>query len=333
MSTDKKFGVGDVIPLQKAEKTDTFFMVTINGEKYLVDKDGKVVLKHGGRMETVVADVPPTAAIPVPPSAPAAAAAAQTDPAVKLRYKPGTTEFNQAVEQVRGIVRQFMERMHRDFRQLAPRMIESLKGNQTPFVKYLDRQHGERPALLAYLIREFFTHSTAIERGMGILEFLTWVIAIREDGTFNRDRVLPPDKQRSLITDFLKFLHVLGDTPEKQALMALTHQGFIDQEFQLFQKEGGAGFYINSSFAKALRAQRDFLITDANRNYLDSQYRKLQRLPSDLFQDNMLAYVKALAILRLIANSRKEQRGRSDDEREMLLYDILAYRPDWQTWS
>jgi hypothetical protein len=324
MSADDRFTVGDVIPMQHAEKTDTFFMVTINGEKYLVDKDGKVVLKQGGKEEPA-SSTPATAPAPAPAASPP-----PTDPGVKLIYKPGSPEFNTAVEHVKAIVRQFMERLHRDYRQLAPRMIEALKKNQTPFIKFLDRRHGERPALLAYLIREFFTRTTVDERGLEILEFLTWVIAVHEDGSFGRDRVLPPDKQRAMITDFLVFLRELGDTPEKQKLMALTHKAFIDQEFNLFQKEGGAGFYINSSISKALKSQRDFLLNDSNRNYIESQYRKRQRVPGDLCQDNMLSYLKALAILRLISNSKKEQRGRNDDERELLLYDILAFRPDWQ---
>ncbi len=323
MEEDKKIGVGDVIPLANAAKTDTFFMVTIGGEKYLVDKDGKVVLKPNPK-----ADAPAPAAPPEPAAAP--------DPqgtggrGVKLRFKPGTAEFNSAVERVRVIVRQFMERLHKDYRQLAPRMVEALKGNQTPFIRFLDRERGERPALLAYLIREFFTRTTAAERSMEVLEFLTWVIAVREDGSLGRDRSLPPDRQRSLIVDFLKFLQVLGDTPAKQELMETTQQTFIDQEYHLLQKEGGAGFYITSSVSKATMAQRDFLINDSNRNYLESQYRKLVRGQGDLYTDNMLAYLKALAILRLIANSRKEQRGSSDDERERLLHDILAFRPDWQ---
>ncbi|HNX98258.1 MAG TPA: hypothetical protein PKK12_11300, partial [Candidatus Aminicenantes bacterium] len=64
MNDGKGFRIGDVIPLDQAEKTDTFFMVIVDGEKYLVDSTGKVLLKHGPAQP---ADIPPPssrAAIP-----------------------------------------------------------------------------------------------------------------------------------------------------------------------------------------------------------------------------------------------------------------------------
>lgn len=319
MNDGKGFRIGDVIPLDQAEKTDTFFMVIVDGEKYLVDSTGKVLLRHGPAQP---ADIPPPslrAAIP------------QTKPKQPprpLRYRPGTPEFQTGIHHVRTIVGLFMERFQQQYRLLAPRMVEALVNNQTPFLKYMDLERGERPGLMAYLIRELFSRTTMAERGLEILEFLTQVIAIHENGGFGHDQQLAMEKQKAIVIGFLRFIRGLGDTPERRQIMLRTHEDFIDQEFQLIQTQGGIGFYISSSRIKALRDQRDRIMNESNRNYIESQFRRLARGPGDLYQENLLAYIQALAILRLISNSRKEQRGRTEDERERLLYDILSYQPD-----
>lgn len=94
----------------------------------------------------------------------------------------------------------------------------------------------------------------------------------------------------------------------------------------MLQKEGGAGFYISSSFIKALKAQKDFLLKESNKNYLETAFRNAQRTQPEFVQIHMLSYLKSLVILRLHSNSRKEQRGRNDDEREKILYDIISYQ-------
>jgi hypothetical protein len=93
-------------------------------------------------------------------------------------------------------------------------------------------------------------------------------------------------------------------------------------------KEGGAGFYISSSFSKALKAQKDFLLKESNKNYLETAFRTALRTQPEFVQTHMLPYLKALVILRLHSNSRKEQRGRNDDEREKVLYDIIFYQKE-----
>ncbi len=321
MGDDKKIRVGDVIPLDKAVRTDTYYMVIVEGEKYLVDSGGKVVLAHG-----------PAHPAEQEPAAPVSSKPSETlkPPAMPLRYRPGTPEFQTAIEHVRTIVRLFMEQMQQHYRALTPRMVEALANNQTPFRKYLDLERGGRPGLMAFLIRELFSRSNMSERGLDILEFLTQVIAIREDGIISRDLHMTRELQKSTVTGFLRFIRGLGDNPEKRQIMLRTHQAFIDQEFQLIESQGGISFYINSSRVKALKEQRDRILNDNNHNYIESQYRRLVRSPGDIYQDNPLAYIQALAILRLISNSRKEQRGKSEDERERLLFDILSYRTGGQ---
>jgi hypothetical protein len=195
-----------------------------------------------------------------------------------------------------------------------------------PLMRYLACERGGLPGLKAHLIREFFTHTTADERGLNILVFLTHVIALNEDGTLSDQSLLTPEQQKDVLIDFLNHVRDLGADAEKKEIFKKTYRDFIDQEYELLLKEGGAGFYINSSFLKAIKSQKDFLLKDSNRNYLETAFRSAVRTQRELVIINMLSYLKGLVILRLHSHSKKEQRGRNDDEREKILYDIIAYQ-------
>ena len=121
----------------------------------------------------------------------------------------------------------------------------------------------------------------------------------------------------------------MGADPEKKEIFEKTYHDFIDLEYKLLLKEGGAGFYISSSFIKAMKIQKDFLLKESNKNYLETTFRNAQRSQRDFVLIHMLSYLKALVILRLHSHSREEQRGRNDDEREKILYDIITYQKEF----
>jgi hypothetical protein len=248
---------------------------------------------------------------------------------VELTCQPGSEAYAQADKIVRDFLNYFLDHMRNEFRIICIKFSQMIKDSGRPLQRYLAHERGGLPGLKAHLIRDFFTHTTIDERGLNILSFLTQVIALNEDGTMSQSQ-LTPEQKKDILIDFLNYVRGLGTDPEKKKIFEKTYHDFIDQEYELLHKEGGAGFYISSSFIKAMKAQKDFLLKESNKNYLETVFRNVQRTQPEFVQLHMLSYLKALVILRLHSNSRKEQRGRNDDEREKTLFDIISYQKEIQ---
>jgi hypothetical protein len=319
--------IGDTIAISGCEMIDVFYMVKIGNEKLLVNKEGVVFLKsledgrssaaaeHGNRvMASLLSSGHNGSNI--------------KDKIVELTCQPGSAPYAQAEKTVRIFLDCFLDNMRNEFRIICVKFSQIIKDNGQPLLRYLAREHGGLAGLKAHLIREFFTHTSIAERGLNILYFLTQVIAMDEDGTMPKSLLTPEQKKDTLI-DFLNYVSHLGADPEKKNIFEKTYHDFIDKEYELLQKEGGAGFYIRSSFIKAIKTQKDFLLRESNKNYLETSFRNAQRTQPEFVQIQMLAYLKALVILRLQSNSKKEQRGRNDDEREKIIYDIIAYQKEF----
>jgi hypothetical protein len=319
--------IGDIVPVRTCQMIDIFYLVKIDNEKLLINKEGMVFLKS---IE----------------NEPDAAGAEQENKVMKsllsnghygmndieevveLTCQPGSEAYAQAEKTVRAFLNYFLDHMRREFRIICIKFSQMIKDSGRPLQRYLARERGGLPGLKAHLIRDFFTHTTIDERGLNILSFLTQVIALNEEGTMPQSQ-LTPEQKKDMLIDFLNYVRGLGADPEKKKIFEKTYRDFIDQEYELLQKEGGAGFYIRSSFIKAIKTQKDFLLKESNKNYLETAFRNSQRIQPEFVQIHMLSYLKALAILRLHSNSRKEQRGRNDDEREKILYDIISYQKEF----
>ena len=321
--------IGDIVPISDCEMIDVFYMVKIGNEKLLVNKEGMVFLKS---LESSRASAEAKQENNLMKSLLSNGHYNKTgrEEVMDLTCQPGSEAYAQAEKIVRAFLDHFLDRLRHEFRIICIKFSQLINDSGRPLQRYLARDRGGLPGLKAHLIREFFTHTNVDERSLNVLVFLTHVIALNEDGTSSDESLLTPEQQKDILIDFLNYVRYLGADAEKKEIFEKTYRDFIDQEYELLLKEGGAGFYINSSFLKAMKTQKDFLLKESNRNYLETAFRSAVRTQRELVIINMLSYLKGLVILRLHSHSRKEQRGRNDDERERILYDIIAYQKKFQ---
>jgi hypothetical protein len=319
--------IGGIVPVSTCQMIDIFYLVKIGDEKLLINKEGVVFLKSRDG-EQIAASEKQENKLMKSLLSNGHYGRNGKEEVVELTCQPGSAAYTQAEKIVHAFLDYFLDHMRNEFRIICIKFSQMIKDSGRPLLRYLARERGGLPGLKAHLIRDFFTHTNIDERGLNILSFLTQVIALNEDGTLSQNQLTPEQKKDTLI-DFLNFVRGLGADPEKKKIFEKTYRDFIDQEYELLHKEGGAGFYISSSFIKAMKAQKEFLLKESNKNYLETAFRNAQRTQPEFVQIHMLSYLKALVILRLHSNSRKEQRGRNDDEREKILYDIIAYQKEF----
>jgi hypothetical protein len=319
------FSVGDVIPIQACEMLDIFYLVKIGCNKYLINKSGVVYLKERSG-ETTEAGAETENRIM---TSLASNGHNGNGEIVALAHQPGSEGYAQAELVVRAFVGHFLDHLRSEFRIICIKFTQMIESSGRPLLKYLARENGGLNGLKAHLIREFFTHTNIEERSLNILNFLTQAIALNEDGTLADQSRLNPEQMKEVLFDFLSHVKGLGAEGVRKEIFEKTYNDFIDQEYQLLLKEGGVGYYIKSSFQIALKSQKDLLVNDSNRNYIDAAFRNAMRSQQDFMLTHMLSYLKALVILRLHSHSKKEQRGRNDDEREKILHDIIAYQKEF----
>ena len=330
------YRIGDRVPLESAQRLGTYFLVRVENVSYLVDEAGKVFWVAGAEM-AIPAPPTPDARPESPVTAAVAARAVETAetagaaepkpmaPSISLRFEPGTPGYAEAETLVNSFMDRFLFALKKDFPLLVLRTQALFSSNNKPLLKYLHSESGGLPGLKAFLIREIFANTTMEERGLDILEFMSRIIALDEPGAGQPATGLSDEKQREQLIRFFSFIRELGfDEWQKKTFDDIV-RGFMDADFDLLLKGGGIGFYANTSFAKALKAQKDLLVSDKNRNYIEDYYRKAIRTKREMMVNNFPAYMKAIVLLRLIAASTKEQRGRDDDERERLFCMIIAF--------
>ena len=325
---DSTIKVGDVIPVYACQMLDSFFLVKVGDEKLLINKEGVVFLKSRESGQASAFEEQENKLMTSLLSNGHYGQSGREE-IVELTCQPGSEAYAQADKIVQVFLGHFIDRLRNEFRIICIKFSQMINDSGRPLMRYLARERGGFHGLKAHLIREFFTHTTVDERGLNILVFLTHVIAMNEDGTLSDQSLLTPEQQKEILIDFLNHVRDLGADAEKKEIFKKTYRDFIDQEYELLLKEGGAGFYINSSFLKAMKAQKDFLLKESNKNYLETAFRSAVRTQREFVIINMLSYLKGLAILRLHSHSKKEQRGRNDDEREKILYDIIAYQKEF----
>lgn len=319
--------IGDIVPVSACQMIDAFYLVRIGNEKVLVNKEGVVFLKSREGDQASAAenqeDRLMTSLLGNRQNGQSGG-----EEVAELTCQPGSEAYAQAEKIVQGFLEYFLDRLRNEFRIICIKFSQMIKDSGRPLLRYLACERGGLAGLKAHLIRELFTHTTIEERGLNILGFLTQIIAMNEDGTLTDQSLLTPEQQKDMLIGFLDHVRGLGTNAERKLIFENTYHDFIDQEYALLLKEGGAGFYISSSFIKAMKAQKDFLLKESNRNYLENIFRTAQRTQHEFVLVHMLSYLKALVILRLHSHSKKEQRGRNDDEREKILRDILTYQKE-----
>jgi len=320
--------IGDIVPVSACQMIDIFYLVKIGNEKLLVNKEGVVFLKSRDGEEASLAEKQENQLMTSLLSKSPYGQGGKEEVA-ELTCQPGSEAYAQAKKIIQGFLECFLDRLRNEFRIVCIKFSQMIKDSGRPLLRYLACECGGLAGLKAHLIRELFTHTTYNERGLNILVFLTQVIAMNEDGTMTDQSQLTPEQQKEVLIEFLNHVRGLGTNAERKEIFEKTYRDFIDQEYELLLKEGGAGFYISSSFFKAMKAQKDFLLVESNKNYLETAFRNAQRTQREFVLIHMLSYLKALVIMRLQSHSKKEQRGRNDDEREKILYEIIAYQKEF----
>ncbi len=319
---EKEISVGDIIPIKSCEMLDIFYLVRIGSDKFLINKKGEVYLK--GRLGGA-AGKGSEAENRIMSSLMGDGQGGEAEVAA-LTCQPGSAAYNEAERFVNDFIGHFLNFLRSEFRVVCIKFTQMIEGSGRPLLRYLAEENGGIDGLKAHLIREFFTHTNIQERSLNVLLFLTQAIAMKEDGSLADESQLTQEQLKEVLVDFLNYVRGLGAEEAKKEIFEKTYRDFIDQEYELLLKEGGAGFYIKSSFQKALRSQKDLLLNDSNRNYIESSFRNALRTQQDFMLAHMLSYLKSLVILRLYSHSKKEQRGRNDDEREKVLRDIISYQ-------
>jgi hypothetical protein len=322
---EKTIAIGDIIPIQGCEMLDVFYLVKVGDSRFLINKKGVVFLKN--RIEGA-AETGSETENRLMTSLISNGKGGDAE-VVELICQPGSEAYLQAERTVKAFIVFFLNHLRNEFRIVCIKFTRMIEGSGRPLLKYLAKENGGLNGLKAHLIREFFTHTNIEERSLNVLAFLTQVISLQEDGTLAEQNHLTPEQLKEILIDFLNHVRGLGTNTSRKEIFEKTYLNFIDREYELLLKEGGAGFYIKSSFQKTLKAQKDLLANDSNRNYIDAAYRNALRIQQDFMLAHMRSYLKAAVILRLQSNSKKEQRGRNDDEREKILRDIIAYQKEF----
>jgi len=335
MELSRRFTIGDTIPLEQADRSDTFFMVVINGEKYLVDRTGKILLtpvqqreREDPKRDPIIEKKP--MAVPeynrfVPGISP------PKPERMNFRFRPGSSEFSQAVREASNFMNFFSGHLQKYYRQLAPLFESRLERTRIPYFRFFENDKDSLANLKAFLMHDFFSHTNIAERGMDALEFLTILIARETDGDFRNDSRLPRQSQKALIMHFADFIKTIGTKPGRERLFSKIYHEFTDELHSSIGHSEGIGHYIRTSIHRIFDHLRQSVENEQNRNFIQTSHYRIMNQPINLYLDNILAFLKVMLILRLNSLSRKEERGGSETEREELYYQIVSFNPDWYT--
>lgn len=182
--------------------------------------------------------------------------------------------------------------------------------------------------LKAYLIRELFKRTVREERGFKILLLLAHVIAVNGGGQPERLEAMTLEQQKQLLREFMDFLKVAGHKRIDPRIFEGIYAKFNEQEL-VHLTRGGTGFFIKPLYMQEMDEMKRQLSNPGNANYIEQLFRNSHREPLDFLFENTLAYLKALAIVRLYARSNRKERGGDSRIVELVLGDLIRFRPSW----
>jgi hypothetical protein len=187
---------------------------------------------------------------------------------------------------------------------------------------------GGAPGLKAHMIREFFKRTVREERGFKVLLFLSHVIAFTDNGQPERLQMMSIEQHKKLLGEFMDFLKVAGHKRIDPRIFQEIHDKFSNQEYANLSR-GGVGFFIKPLYDREMQELKAAVINEGNSNYIEQLYINSNREPVDFLYENTLAYLKALAIVRLYAKSNRKERGGDSRIVEQILGDLIRFRPAW----
>jgi hypothetical protein len=187
---------------------------------------------------------------------------------------------------------------------------------------------GGAAGLKAYLVRELFKRTVREERGFKILLLLSQVIALNGGGRPERLEPMTLEQHETLLMQFLDFLNVVGRKRIDPRIFEEIQAKFNDRELVNLSR-GGTGFFIKPTYIQEMQELKSAMLSEQNSNYIEQLYRNAMRDSLDLLHENPLAYLKAMAIVRLYARSNRRERGGDSRIVERILGDLIRFRPDW----
>ena len=323
MPTDRVVSVGDILPpgSYKIEAEVMFLRVRLNGSDTLCLIDG----------DRRVAEIVP---------GPAAAAGIQITAKGKVAFDASHSEENrtcpenenerlkyaEAVDNLVGKFEAALQRFTADNRACLSKMAAVLEpGNFRLTSEYRD---GGAAGLKAYLIRELFKRTVREERGFKILLLLSHVIAFTGNGHPERLETLSLEQHKRMLKEFMDFLKIAGHKRIDPRIFQEIYDKFNDQE-SVNLSRGGVGFFIKPLYDKEMQELKAAISNSRNSNYIDQLYSNSNREPVDFLYENTLAYLKALAIVRLYAKSNRKERGGDSKIVEQIIRDLIVFRPAW----
>lgn len=189
-------------------------------------------------------------------------------------------------------------------------------------------REGGAPALKAYLIRELFKRTVREERGFKILLLLTHLIALNGGGQPERLQTMTLEQQKTMLKNFMDFLKVVGHKRIDPRIFEEIYAKFNDQE-NVNLNRGGTGFFIKPLYIQEMQELKSQVIHAGNSNYIEQLFSNSLRDSIEFLHENALAYLKALAVVRLYAKSNRKERGGDSKTVEHILADLIGFRPAW----
>jgi len=187
---------------------------------------------------------------------------------------------------------------------------------------------GGAAGLKAYLIRELFKCTVREERGFKILLLLSHVIAFTGNGHPERLEPMSMDQHKTMLKEFMDFLKVAGHKRIDPRIFHEIYEKFNDQEL-VNLSHGGVGFFIKPLYDREMLELKAAVSNSQNSNYIGQLYINSNRESIDFLYENTLAYLKALAIVRLYAKSNRKERGGDSKIVEHVIRGLINFRPAW----
>lgn len=238
----------------------------------------------------------------------------------------GQREYAAAVDHLAGKFAAAVQRFAADGRACLRKMSEILDRRNPVLCR--EFASGGAAGLKAYLIREFFKRTFREERGFKVLLFLSHVIAFTDNGQPERLETMSIEQHKKLLLEFMDFLKVAGHKRIDPRIFQEIHDKFNDQEYANLSR-GGVGFFIKPLYDREMQELKSAVMNSRNSNYIEQLYSNSNREPVDFLYENTLAYLKALAIVRLYAGSNRKERGGDSKIVEQVIRDLIAFRPAW----
>ncbi len=136
------------------------------------------------------------------------------------------------------------------------------------------------------------------------------------------------EQHKKLLLEFMDFLKVAGHKRIDPRIFQEIHDKFNNQEYANLSR-GGVGFFIKPLYDREMQELKLSIMNSRNSNYIEQLFSNSNREPVDFLYENTLAYLKALAIVRLYAGSNRKERGGDSKVVEQVIRDLIAFRPAW----